>query len=158
MKYVGIALLIGGALAASGVPARAQTGRFETAITVVGRTGVAGSPGEHFLTFSAPVQVPGVSLAAGAYIFRFVTPSVVQVLSADRTAVYAMFTTAPAQRRNATADFALTFAYNRFDAPVRVGKIFTPGSSAGVEFLYPPLRPMLDYVVPLPGDLALTRN
>jgi pyrrolidone-carboxylate peptidase len=129
---------------------RAQTGRFETAVTVVGRAGLAGAPSEHLVTFSGPVQVPGVSLAAGAYIFRFVTPSVVQVLSGDRSEVYAMFMAVPALRRDVTADFAVKLAYNRFDAPVRVGKLFAAGSSAGVEFLYPPLRPMFDYIAPLP--------
>ena len=155
MKYVGTALLIGAALAVSVVPVRAQIGRFETAVTVVGRSGVAGSPSEHVLTFSAPVQVPGVSLAAGAYIFRFVTPSIVQVLAGDRSEVYAMFTAIPTQRKDVTSDHLVTFAYNRFDAPVRVGKLFAPGSSTGVEFIYPPLRPMLDFVVPLPGDVTL---
>src|SRR5439155_24838783 len=100
MKLVRLVLLIGAALlTVAVVPVHAQTGRFETAVTVVGRSGEAGSPFEHVLTFSGPVQIPGVSLVAGAYIFRFVTPSVVQVLSGDRSQVYAMFTTVPTLRR-----------------------------------------------------------
>ena len=156
MKLVRLVLLIGAALLTLAVvPVHAQTGRFETAVTVVGRSGEAGSPFEHVLTFSGPVQIPGVSLAAGAYIFRFVTPSVVQVLSGDRSEVYAMCTTVPAVRRDVTNGYLVKFAYNRFDAPARLGTLFAPGSTTGVEFVYPPLRPMFDLVVALSGDLTL---
>ena len=123
-------------------------------MTAAARPAVAASPAEHLLTFSGPVQVPGVSLAAGDYIFRFLTPSVVQVLPSDRSAVYAMFTGIPVSRTAPTSGYQVTLAMNRYDAPLRVAKLFTPGSSSGLAFIYPPLRPMHDFVVPLPGDVT----
>src|SRR5713226_10573891 len=48
-----------------------------------------------YLTFSGPVEIPGVGLPAGTYIFKIANPNsgldVVQVLSRDRKTVYATF-------------------------------------------------------------------
>ncbi|HEY9466954.1 MAG TPA: hypothetical protein VIR54_27850, partial [Vicinamibacterales bacterium] len=48
-----------------------------------------------YLTFNAPVQVPGATLSAGTYRFHLTNPdpsrNVLQVLSNDGTIVYAMF-------------------------------------------------------------------
>ena len=141
--------------AALSCPAIAQTDRFTIDVTVTGRAEVAGSTAEHFLTFSGPVQLPGVSLAAGTYIFRVVVPSVIQVVAADRSEVFAMFTAMPAVRRDASSGYGVTLTANRYDAPVRLAKLFTPGSSTGFEFIYPPLRPHQDFVVPFTEGLAL---
>lgn len=157
MKTLGIAVLVCAALAAPATPANAQTERFTIDVTVTGQPRAAGSTAEHFLTFSGPVQVPGVSLAPGAYIFRFLTPSVVQVLSGDRATAYAMLPVIPAWRPDAPAGHAVTFAANRFDAPVRLARLFTPGSTSGVEFLYAALRPMQDFVIPFGEDVTLLR-
>jgi hypothetical protein len=59
------------------------------------------SESEHLLIFSNTVQVPGATLHAGAYIFKFVPPSFMQVLDASRAKVYTMFGVIP--------------VYNRFD-------------------------------------------
>src|SRR6266478_313871 len=48
----------------------------------------------HYLTFNAPVGLPGVGLAAGTYIFELADPaadlSIVRVSSRDRSMVYFM--------------------------------------------------------------------
>ena len=154
MKTLRIGVLIC-ACAALSCPAIAQTDRFTIDVTVTARAGGAGSTAEHVLTFSGPFQVPGVSLAAGAYIFRVVAPSVIQVVAADRSGVFAMFTAMPASRREPSSGYGVTFAANRYDAPVRLAKLFTPGSSTGFELVYPPLRPRLDFVVPFSEYVTL---
>src|SRR5262249_35047312 len=51
------------------------------------------------LTFSGPVSLPGVTLPAGSYLFRFISPinspDVLQVMSVDGTESYAMLHTIP---------------------------------------------------------------
>ena len=51
------------------------------------------------LTFTGPVQVPGVTLNAGTYRFRLTNPdtsrNVLQVLSNDGSITYGMFNTTP---------------------------------------------------------------
>jgi hypothetical protein len=119
-------------------PANAQTQGFEVQVTVTGHTGdVAGSSSEHFLTFSAPVGVPGVGLAPGMYIFRFIAPSVIQVLSEDRSIAYAMFFVTPAWRSEVTDDYAVSLRRVHSDAPARIATLFLPGASTGYELTYP---------------------
>jgi hypothetical protein len=109
--------------------ASAQTPGVDIQVTVLGHTGVvSGLSSEHFLTFSAPVGVPGAGLAAGTYIFRFIAPSIMQVLNADRSLVYAMFFVTPAERTELSSDYDLTLqkiregvpAYKRFAEEARV--------------------------------------
>jgi hypothetical protein len=55
----------------------------------------------NYVTFSAPVALPGVTLAAGTYVFRSPTEldkNVVQVLNRKQTETYFMGFTAPADR------------------------------------------------------------
>jgi hypothetical protein len=59
-----------------------------------------------YLTFSAPVQVPGGTLNAGTYRFHLTNPvtsrNVMQVLSKDGTIVYGMFNTIADRRTSIT--------------------------------------------------------
>src|ERR1700681_396894 len=51
-----------------------------------------------YVTFSGPVEVPGVGLSAGTYIFKLADPEtsrVIQVLSKDGKTVYASFFSRP---------------------------------------------------------------
>ena len=53
------------------------------------------------LTFSGPVSLPGVTLPAGTYVFRFVdvnVSNVLEVLSEDGKTAYAMINTIPIER------------------------------------------------------------
>ena len=123
-------------------PAAAQAQQpLEFSVTVTGQVGaVKGSPTDHFLAFSAPVEVPGVGLAPGGYIFRFIAPSVVQVLSSDRSTEYAMFLTVPVSRSEVTNKYVMTLKRIRDDAPVRIASWFMPNSAIGVEPIYRPAR------------------
>jgi hypothetical protein len=127
---VGLALL-----AFIAAPAAAQQ-PVEYKVTVQGET-VRGSAADHFLTFSAPFQLPDVSLPAGTYVFTIIGPSIVQVTSPDRRHQYAMFFTAPLPQGNATGEFEMVFARTTETAPPRVAKWYLPYKTTGFEFLYP---------------------
>ena len=70
-----------------GVLATSSTGAFENASRTT------------YFTFSGTVQMPGVALAAGTYIFEVVNPNggsdVVRVISRDRKKTYLMRLTRP---------------------------------------------------------------
>jgi hypothetical protein len=83
------------------------------------------------------VGVPGVALAPGTYIFRFVAPSVMQVLKEDRSMAYAMFFTIPTERSEVTSDYAVTLQRIRDDAPPRIATLFPPNAWTGYELAYP---------------------
>lgn len=108
----------------------------EYKVTVQGET-VKGSPADHFLTFSAPFQLPEVTLPAGSYIFTVNASSVISVTSADRTHHYAMFFTAPAPQDQAGDDYQMEFTRVDDKSPQRIAKWFLPYRSTGFEFLYP---------------------
>ncbi len=82
-------------LQVTGTDVQAQDRKFKEAITVQGtvRKGV----GDYMLTFSGPVALPGVSLAAGTYVFRQPVGNVIQVSNAAGMP-YAMFPTIPTVR------------------------------------------------------------
>jgi hypothetical protein len=141
MKSIGTGLVVCVALLSLSRPAAAQvTQGFETNVVVTGDTGAAavvGSASDHFLTFSAPVEIPGVGLAPGTYVFRTLAPSVIQVTSEDRSKIYAMFSTIPVSRTEATDNYAMTLKSIRDDAPPQIAAWFVPGSSTGYEPIYP---------------------
>src|SRR5882672_4318389 len=70
------------------------------------------SPSEHVLRFNIPVQISGVALPAGPYIFRLLAPSVVQVMSATRSKVYATLITIPASGIGDTGRERVKFEFN----------------------------------------------
>jgi hypothetical protein len=121
--------------------AQAQKPRFEEAI-VVTATPRAGSPSEFVMTFSGPVQVPGITLPAGTYLFRFPseTSKVIQVLKADRSNTYAMFHSIPVVdvKRDVTTDaHEITWRERALGVPPAIRGWFVPGRSIGYEFVYP---------------------
>jgi hypothetical protein len=94
-----------------------------------------------YVTFSGPVQIPGVTLNAGMYRFRLANPdtsrNVVQVLSRDGTIVYAMFHTIPDRRTSVTEDPVVTFKETPAGVPPAVRSLFYGGEYRGYEFVYP---------------------
>ena len=93
-----------------------------------------------YFTFSGPVAVPGVTLPAGKYLFRFVDPnsrSVVQVLSEDGTTAHALFLTRVAQRAEPSAEPELRFMETAAGTPRAVQTWWYPGERIGYEFVYP---------------------
>ena len=145
MKNVRIPVVIGcGLLALIAVTGIAQAQgdkpRFEETL-VVTATPRAGSPSEYMLTFSGPVSVPGVSLPAGTYLFRFPseTAKVIQVLKADRSNTYAMFHAIPVnqiKRSLATDAQELTWRERAAGAPPAIRAWFLPNQTTGYEFVY----------------------
>jgi hypothetical protein len=93
-----------------------------------------------FMSFSAPVQVPGQVLPAGTYLFELADhgsePNVVQVFSADRTVLYGTFLTAATQRQDPTGDTTVTLAEPESGGTPVLVKWFYPGRDIGNEFLY----------------------
>ena len=98
-----------------------------------------------YLTFTAPVQIPGATLSAGTYRFHLTNPetsrNVVQVLSKDGSIVYSMFHTIPDRRISLTEDPVVTFRETPAGVPPGVKSLFYGGEYRGYEFLYPKGEP-----------------
>lgn len=128
----GVRLTIGAmALAAALVPAvRAQDTAEARRLTL--------------LTFSAPVQLPGVTLPAGTYRFEMAdinnAAHTVRVLTEDSQKVMGTFHTIPStlpQRDLTKQDSLVMFAERPAGMPQAAREWFYPGRSIGEEFVYP---------------------
>jgi hypothetical protein len=98
-----------------------------------------------YFTFSTPVELPGVMLQEGEYLFRIIDTTgsrrIVQVLSADGNHVYGMFHTIPGQRLDKRSEEAeLRFWETSSILPRAIRTWWYPGDSEGREFLYPEER------------------
>ena len=115
-----------------------------------------------YMTFTAPVQIPGATLTAGTYRFRLANPdtsrNVLQVLSGDGTIVYAMFHTIPDVRTVLTEEPTVTFRETPAGVPPAVKTLFYVGEYHGYEFIYPKGGPnMVAEVFPQP-EVTYTAN
>lgn len=94
-----------------------------------------------YLTFSAPVRVPGATLGAGSYRFHITNAAgsrnVMQVLSKDGSTTYGMFNTIQANRRSITDDPVVTFRETPADEIPAIKALFYGGLREGYEFVYP---------------------
>ena len=99
------------------------------------------------LTFNRPVQVPGAILTAGTYRFRLADPdssrNIVQVLSHDGSAVYAMFFTMHGYRAEAVDDTMVTFKETAAGVPPIIDTLFYGGEHRGYTFLYVGEKPIM---------------
>jgi len=93
------------------------------------------------LTFSAPVEVPGITLPAGTYRFQLADPttgrSVVKVSDKDGTKTYGMFISMSNERLTPTDRPVVMFKETAVGAPPAVQVWFYPGETYGYEFAYP---------------------
>ncbi len=93
------------------------------------------------MTFSAPIEIPGIALPAGTYWFVLADSQgdqqIVQIFNADRTKIYATEETAPTERFQTTSRVELKFAERPHNLPEALLKWYYPGRLAGQEFLYP---------------------
>jgi hypothetical protein len=90
-------------------------------------------------TFNQPVEIPGMVLPAGSYVFRLVEgfdPNVVQIWSADETHLYTTTLTIPDYRPEPGSGTALTFQEGAAGSPKAVKEWFYPGDNSGHEFVY----------------------
>jgi len=93
-----------------------------------------------FMTFSNTVEMPGVTLPAGTYVFRLAdspTRNVVQVLSKDEKDILGQWTFVQAQRPKATEDTVVMFKELPEGRTPAVQYWYYPGESIGKEFIYP---------------------
>ena len=93
-------------------------------------------------TFNQPVEMPGVTLPPGTYIFRFVDATtgrkVMQVQAKDASnKTYGMFLTINAQRPRPSDDAELRFLETPAGQPAAVKTWWYPGNTIGREFIYP---------------------
>ena len=93
-------------------------------------------------TFNQPVELPGVTLPPGTYVFRFVDATtgkkVMQVQAKDASNKnYGMFMTISAQRPKASDDAELRFLEKPAGQPAAVKTWWYPGNTIGREFIYP---------------------
>src|ERR1041385_7216431 len=104
------------------------------------------------ITFSAPVEIPGVHLAgwnvlpAGTYVFKILdSPSdrhIVQIFSKDERTVYATILAIPNYRLHATDKTVITFSERPPGQPEALRAWFYPGRNWGEEFVYPKAKAM----------------
>jgi hypothetical protein len=93
-----------------------------------------------FMTFSNTVEMPGVTLPAGTYVFRLAdipTRNVVQVLSKDEKDILGQWTFVQAQRPKATEDTVVMFKEAPEGQTAAVQYWYYPGETIGKEFIYP---------------------
>jgi hypothetical protein len=94
-----------------------------------------------YVTFSAPVALPGATLAAGTYAFKLLDSvanrNVVQIFDKEQTKLFATVMAIAAQRNEPTDDTVITFREAPSNAPPAIRFWYYPGEKAGQEFAYP---------------------
>ncbi len=93
------------------------------------------------LTFSGPVQIPGVTLPAGTYQFKLADIQgqrhIVQVFDKDGRKAYGTFMTVPVQSAMLPPRPIIMFAERPAGQPQAVRVWYYPGDRIGDEFVYP---------------------
>jgi hypothetical protein len=105
------------------------------------------------ITFSGPVEIPGVHLAgwevlpAGTYVFKILGSQsdrhIVQIFNQEETIVYATALAIPNYRLKATDKTVMTFTERPAGEPEAIRAWFYPGRNWGEEFVYPKARAMV---------------
>jgi hypothetical protein len=98
------------------------------------------------ITFSGPVEIPGVHLKgwgvlpAGTYVFKVMDSQsdrhIVQIFNQDETIVYATILAIPNYRLKATDKTVITFRERPAGEPEALRAWFYPGDNYGQEFVY----------------------
>lgn len=98
------------------------------------------------LTFDRPVELPGVVLPAGIYVFKLVDSlvdrNIVQVLSRDERTLYATIKTIPDYRATTTEDTSLVFEEKDNGEVRSLKEWFYPDRRYGHEFVYSKQEPV----------------
>lgn len=93
------------------------------------------------LTFSGPVDVPGMTLPAGTYRFELADPSsgrrVIRVSDKEGTKIQGIFLSISNQRMEPSDKPVVMFQEAPSGAPQAVKAWFYPGETYGYEFVYP---------------------
>jgi hypothetical protein len=91
------------------------------------------------LTFGQAVQLPGVSLPPGTYVFKvpdFNYRHVVQVFNADETEILATIIGISSERQYGSDRTVLRFGESSRDLPEPLRTWFYPQHKTGTEFIY----------------------
>jgi LPXTG-motif cell wall-anchored protein len=96
------------------------------------------------LTFSEPVEVPGMVLPAGTYWFTLANSdadrNIVQIWDADRMHLVTTVLAIPDYRLQPTDKTVINFSERPSDSPEAINAWFYPGDNYGQEFVYPKTR------------------
>jgi hypothetical protein len=99
------------------------------------------------VTFSAPVEVPGVgaqTLPAGTYVFKILDSAsdrhIVQIFNEREDHVFTTILAIPNYRLRATDKTVMTFGERAAGQPEAIRAWFYPGRNWGEEFVYPKFR------------------
>jgi hypothetical protein len=96
------------------------------------------------ITFSGPVELPGVVLPAGTYVFKLADSmadrNIVEVYNKDENQLYATILAIPDYRIQPTDKTVVTFEERTSGAPEAIKAWFYPGDRYGEEFVYPKTR------------------
>ncbi len=96
------------------------------------------------LTFSEPVEVPGMVLPSGTYWFTLANSqsnrNIVQIWNGDRTQLLKTLIAIPNYRLQPTSDTVIHFAERPTGTPEAIRSWFYPGMNYGQEFVYPKAR------------------
>lgn len=96
------------------------------------------------MTFSQPVELPGVVLPAGTYVFKLAnlqgSRNVIQVFNAEENQIIATILAIPHQHPQAHDQTYVGFEERRADTPQAIHEWFYPGNDRGLEFVYPKPR------------------
>jgi hypothetical protein len=98
------------------------------------------------VSFNHRVEIPGGQvLPAGKYVFKVLNPSanpnVIQILSEDEKHLYGTIMAIPKYRMRLTDKTVMTFSSRTAGSPQAIHTWFYPGSTRGVEFVYPKMQP-----------------
>jgi hypothetical protein len=93
-----------------------------------------------FLTFSNSVEMPGMTLQAGTYVFKLAdtpTRNVVQVWDNDEKNMLGQWLFVQAERPQVSGETVVMFKETREGATPAVQYWYFPGERIGKEFIYP---------------------
>jgi len=92
------------------------------------------------MTFSSAVELPGMRLEPGTYVFRLAdtaSRNVIQVLDKDEKAMLGQWLFVSAERPDVTGDTVVTFRETSAASTPAVQFWYYPGEKIGKEFIYP---------------------
>jgi hypothetical protein len=94
-----------------------------------------------FLTFSGPVSMPGMTLAAGTYKLELADPdasrNIISVASQDGKERYGLFLTIPDRKIEPSSEPVVMFSEKPAGTAQAVRVWYYPGQTTGYEFVYP---------------------
>ncbi len=94
-----------------------------------------------YLTFSGPVNMPGITLPAGTYRFELMDPDnsrrVIRVSNKDGSKNYGIFLSISDQKLEPSDKPVVMFSEMPAGSPQAIRAWFYPGETIGYEFVYP---------------------